>query len=154
MSNADPHDVPEPGPQAPATLDLATQLAYELAGTAEVEIERLRWGVGVTVTPTNPDARGFAWSEFAEEIVLQVGEYGGRWELRPVREDLDFLGNVARSVVAGRVREVFARGRSLVEVAMPDGSVEAETGYEGLSGCLPLPLWRRWSRSVQYAPYS
>ena len=68
-------------------------------------------------------------------------------------EGLAFLEDVARSVIAGRVREVMARGRSRVAVTLADGSAETETGYEGLAGCLPLPLWRRWSRAVQYAAY-
>ncbi|MFI7523943.1 hypothetical protein [Micromonospora globbae] len=155
MSNANSQDAPGgSGPATAATLGLATRLAHELAGAAEVKIENLRCGLSVTITPTNPHARAFGWADFGDEIVLQVGEYGGRWKLRPVPEDLAFLDDVARSVVAGRVREVLARKRSLIEVVMPDGSVETETGYEGLAGCLPLPAWRRRSRSVRYAPYS
>ncbi|MET8090385.1 hypothetical protein [Micromonospora sp. NPDC005220] len=155
MSNADSQDAPGgSGPATAATSGLATRLAHELAGAAEVKVENLQWGLSVTITPTNPHARAFGWADFEDEIVLQVGEYGGRWKLRPVPEDLAFLDDVARSVVAGRVREVLARKRSLIEVVMPDGSVETEAGYEGLAGCLPLPAWRRRSRSVQYAPYS
>ncbi|MEU5950459.1 hypothetical protein ABZ793_33645 [Micromonospora sp. NPDC047465] len=155
MSNTNSQDVPDGfGSATAATLGLATRFAHELAGAAEVKIENPQWGLAVTITPTNPDARAFGWAEFGEEIVLQVGEYGGRWELRPAPEDLAFLDDMANSVVAGRVREVLARKRSLVEVVMPDGSVETHIGYEGLAGCLPLPAWRRRSRSVQYAPYS
>ncbi|WP_431926811.1 hypothetical protein [Micromonospora wenchangensis] len=152
MSDANPHD--GPGPATAATLGLATRLARELAGAAEVKIEDTEWGLSVTITPINRSARAFGWADFGDEIVLQIGEYGGRWELRQVPEDLAFLDDMARSVVAGRVREVLARKRSLVEVVMPDGSVETHTGYEGLAGCLPLPAWRRRSRSIQYAPYS
>jgi hypothetical protein len=156
VSDGDPHDVPGVDRlQGHATLGLATQLARELTDVADVGIERLHSGLSVTITPANPRARAFGWADFSdsEEIFLQVGEYGGRWELRPVPEDLTFLADVAWSVIAGRVREIFARGRSLVTVTMPDGSVETEVGHEGLTGCLPLPFWRRWSRSVQYAPY-
>jgi hypothetical protein len=155
MSNTNSQDVPDgSGSATAATLALATRLAHELAGAAEVKVENPQWGLAVTITPTNPDARAFGWADFGEEIVLQVGEYGGRWELRPVPEDLAFLDDMANSVVAGRVREVLARKRSLVEVVMPDGSVETHIGYEGLAGCLPLSAWRRRSRSVQYTPYS
>ncbi|MEU4793250.1 hypothetical protein ACFWRG_26395 [Micromonospora tulbaghiae] len=155
MSNANSQNAPGgSGPATAATLGLATRLAHELADAAEVKIENPKWGLSVTITPTNPNARAFGWADFGDEIVLQVGEYGGRWELCPAPEDLAFLDDMARSVVAGRVREVLARKRSLIEVVMPDGSVETHTGYEGPAGCLPLPAWRRRSRSVQYAPYS
>jgi hypothetical protein len=36
---------------------------------------------------------------------------------------------------------------------LADGTVEKETGYDGLPGCLPLPFWRQWSRQVHYSPY-
>ncbi|MEH0973471.1 hypothetical protein V6U77_20325 [Micromonospora sp. CPCC 205546] len=154
MSNTNSQGLPGGlGSAAAATLGLATRWAHELAGAAEVTIENLQWGLSVVIAPTNPHARAFGWADFGDEIVLQVGEYGGRWELRPVPEDLAFLDDVARSIAAGRVREVLARGRSLIEVEMPDGTVETHIGYEGPAGCLPLPAWRRRSRIVQYAPY-
>ncbi|GIM95018.1 hypothetical protein Ato02nite_068110 [Paractinoplanes toevensis] len=57
------------------------------------------------------------------------------------------------SVVAGRVSEVFAYRRSRVTVTLPDGSAAVETGYDGLTACLPLPLWPRWSPTTHYLPY-
>jgi hypothetical protein len=56
-------------------------------------------------------------------------------------------------VIAGRVTEVFAYRRSRVTVTLEDGSTESETGYDGLTAWLPLPLWPRWSRTVRYLPY-
>jgi hypothetical protein len=142
-------DQPPPSP----SLQLAKQLAQELVGTATVEIDNVEIGIVVTVTPTNPHGRRFGWMDFAGQLVVEVGDYGGRWELEARPEDLAFLEDIARSVIAGRVREVFALGRSSVSVTLADGSVATETGYQAPAGCLPLPFWRRWSRSVRYAPY-
>jgi hypothetical protein len=147
MTHLQPHDIPAP------TLGLATELADELDAAAVVKIERLPDALLVTITPINPEACGFYWSDSPGEISLEVGHEGGRWTLGAEAEDLAFLADVARSVIDGRVSEVRARARSCVTVTMPDGSNETETGYEGLAGCLPLPFWRRWSRNVQYAPY-
>ncbi|MFC7547186.1 hypothetical protein [Plantactinospora sp. GCM10030261] len=154
MSNPDPDEGPGIDlPSAAPTLHLARRLAHELADVASVEINKMDRGLSVTITPNNAQARSFGWVDFPEEVILHVGEVGGRWELGSGPDDMTFLAAVARSVVAGHVREVFARGRSVVSVMLADGSIETETGYEGLVGCLPLPFWRRWSKSIQYAPY-
>lgn len=134
------------------TLPLARGLAAELGELATVDIGPVAEGIGVTVRPVNPAARDFGWVDFAGDVVLQIGEQGGRWELE-MPHDLEFLAELARSVIAGRVVEVFARRRSAVTVTLADGSTETEVGYDGLGGCLPLPFWRRWSRTVHYAAY-
>ncbi|MEU9510423.1 hypothetical protein AB0D32_29555 [Micromonospora sp. NPDC048170] len=135
------------------TLEIAKRLAEELSGVATVEIDDVKGGISVDVTPHNADARAFGWVDFSDQLILAVGDHGGRWELEAVSEDVALLEDIARSVIAGRVREVFAPGRSAVSVTLADGSVETEIGGEAPTGCLPLPFWRRWSRSVQYAPY-
>ncbi|MEU9824991.1 hypothetical protein [Micromonospora chersina] len=154
MTNEHGHDGPDTNqlPRTP-TLHFARQLAKELAGAATVEVDSIEGGISVDVTPRNPNARAFGWTDFSEELILGVGDYGGRWELEAGPEDVALLEDIARSVVAGRVREVSAPGRSAVSVTLADGSVETEIGGEAPAGCLPLPFWRRWSRSVQYAPY-
>jgi len=139
-------------PPAP-TVELARRLAHELHDLATVTIDDIAGGTSVSVTPVNPRARAFGWADFVEELVLQVGDYGGRWVLEGGPEDVAFLEDMARSVIAGRVREVSAPGRSFVSVTLADGSVETETGYEAPAGCLPLPFWRRRYRTVQYASY-
>lgn len=139
-------------PQA-QTLGLARQLATELADVATVQIDSIEGGITVTVTPHNSNARAFMWADFSDEMVLQVGDFGGRWELEAVPEDIALFEDIVRSVIAGRVREVFALDRSAVSVTLADGSVATEIGGEAPLGCLPLPFWRRWSRSIQYAPY-
>ncbi|MBQ1072616.1 hypothetical protein KBX06_05455 [Micromonospora sp. C31] len=148
------HDEPDTDqlPRTP-TLKFAKQLARELVGVATVEIDGIQGGTSVDVTPRNPHARAFGWMDFSQQLILQVGGYGGRWELDAGPEDVALLEGIARSVIAGRVREVFAPGRSAISVTLADGAVETEIGGEAPAGCLPLPFWRRWSRSVQYAPY-
>lgn len=136
------------------TLRIARALSGELAGAADVTIAEISPGISVNVVPHRAGARSVGWADFGSEIVVQVGEFGGRWVIGGDDEDLAFLEDIVRSVIAGRVSEVFAVARSRVVVTLADGSREAETGYDGLAGCLPLPLWPRWSRKIQYLPYS
>lgn len=140
-------------PSRGPSLPLAGRLAVLLDGAAEVEIGRAADGWTVRVTPHRPGARQIDWTDFGVEIIVQVGEIGGRWELGGDPDDLEFLEDLVMSVIAGRVTEVFAYRRSRVTVTLRDGSVETETGYDGLTACLPLPLWPRWSPTRQYLPY-
>lgn len=135
------------------SLPLARRLAADLADAAETEISRPGTGLTVRVTPHRTGARPIDWTDFGDEIIVQVGDIGGRWELGPAPDDLAFLQDLVMSVVAGRVSEVFAYRRSRVRVTLGDGSVVTETGYDGLTACLPLPLWPRWSRTTCYLPY-
>lgn len=135
------------------SLPLAHRLAVELDGVAEIEIGRTGSGLAVQVTPHRSGARPIEWTDFGDEIVVQVGDIGGRWELSAEAADLAFMQDLVMSVIAGRVSEVFAYRRSRVTVTLPDGSAEVETGYDGLTACLPLPLWPRWSRTTRYLPY-
>jgi len=120
---------------------------------AEVSVEQAGWGVNVAVWPRRPGACSVGWADFGDEIILHVGEFGGRWELGSDDEDLLLLEAIVRSVVAGRVTEIPAPGRSRVIVLLSDGQTQVETGYEAPVGCIPLPLWPRWSRTVRYSPY-
>ncbi|MEU5946787.1 hypothetical protein ABZ793_14640 [Micromonospora sp. NPDC047465] len=152
----DEHSQDEPDTDQPPrtpTLKIARQLARELVGVATVEVVGIKGGISVDVTPCNRDARAFGWADFSHELILQVGNYGGRWELGAGPEDVALLEDIARSVIAGRVREVFAPGRSAISVTLADGAVETEIGGKAPAGCLPLPFWQRWSRGIQYAPY-
>jgi hypothetical protein len=134
-------------------LALARRLEAELSGVAETRISRTDAGMTVHVTPHRAGARPIVWSDFGDEIILEAGDIGGRWELSGDAGDLAFLRDLVMSVIAGRVTEVFAYRRSRVTVTLEDGSAESETGYDGLTAWLPLPLWPRWSRTVRYLPY-
>ncbi|WP_431681591.1 hypothetical protein [Kitasatospora sp. KL5] len=106
----------------------------------------------VAVEPRRRDALGFWWSHCGG-IVLGVDVRGVSWELQPTAEDLDFLAEVVRSVAAGRVRAVLAPGRAEVTVFLADGTCERRSSGQAPVGCLPLPLWPRWGRRLEYAAY-
>jgi hypothetical protein len=91
------------------------------------------------VRPRRSDALAVTWLDVGEELQIQAGHGGGPWELGRNPEDVDFLEDVARSVIAGRVVEVFGPNRSRVEVTLADGTQAVETGYNGLRACLPKP---------------
>lgn len=126
-----------------ADLSRVATLAYAHYGSGIVTIR---------ATPHNDDAGSIWFSYLGDaEIVLGVGDDGGRWELDRSPADVAFFIDVVTSVMAGRVRETFGRGRSRVEVTLQDRSVAAETGYSWL---LPTPGWRGRGRTIQYKPYA
>lgn len=135
------------------SLPFARRLAVELAGAAEIDVGRTGVGLTVRVTPHRTGARSIVWSDLGDEIILEVGQFGGRWELGADTGDLAFMQDLVMSVIAGRISEVVACRRSRVTVTLQDGSTESETGYDGLTACLPLPLWPRRSRTTRYLPY-
>lgn len=108
----------------------------------------------IEVVPRAAAARAI-WVSFDYSVTVGIGEIGGRWELEYSENDLDFLSGLLTSVVAGRIEEVFAPARSMVEVTLADGEIVRESGYDGcLNLLMPLPLWRRWGRRVTYRPYA
>jgi hypothetical protein len=70
---------------------------------------------------------------------------------RLVRAGVAARGHRAGGPGGGRVSQTFTWRRSRVEVLTHRG-VERETGYKGLIGTLPLPLWPRWARTVRHPP--
>ena len=129
-----------------------------------------RFGSSVTVTgeqltdristtaiePARPGAVEVSWVLMSDqEIIVNVGE-GGCWEVSQEPHDVAFVRDLVLSVAAGRVQESFGPGRShRLEVTMADGTVEAQARHGGLSGCFPLPRWRRRGavRRVVHAPW-
>lgn len=67
---------------------------------------------------------------------------------------MDFIEDIVRSVIAGRVAEVRVANRSRVTVTLANGTLAVETGADGLSGCLPIPFWPRWGKRIEYAAYA
>lgn len=127
------------------------RLEAEVESVAAVDRTSLAAGIEVlSVTPSNSDARSMSWTYLGDEIVLEVGTHGGRWELERSEDDVSFMTDVVRSVIAGRIREVLGPKRSRVEVTLSDGATAVETGYSSL---IPRPGWRRRGRKVQYSPY-
>jgi hypothetical protein len=152
--------------QIAARLDLfVDELRTELGDAASIEVEDHEGWRSVDLMPTRAGALPVSWEDFfptrsadglRDAGALQVespGHPGGRWELNRDQDDLLFLMDYVRSVVAGRVVEVFGPDRSRVEVTLSDGTTVVETGGRAPVGCLPLPGWVRRGRRVQYAPY-
>lgn len=133
--------------------DFACDLQRSLGSAATVLTDNSQW-MSTYLTPARSTALGVSWIEFGDEVILETpGGLGGRWELGRSTQDMDFLEDVVRSVVAGRVVEVTAGDRSRLEVTLADGSLAVETGSVGLRSLLPKPGWRRWGRRITYAPY-
>ncbi|MFE9959127.1 hypothetical protein [Micromonospora sp. NPDC005299] len=71
----DEHGQDEPDTDQPPrtpTLKVARQLAKELAGVATVEVDRVLGGISVGITPSNPDARAFGWTDFSDELAVEA----------------------------------------------------------------------------------
>ncbi|MGB3053392.1 MAG: hypothetical protein WBB52_00955 [Acidimicrobiales bacterium] len=132
---------------------LADELEHSLGDAVTID----RWAVpgdGVTLTPTRNTALAVGWMDFGDEVYLEtLGGPGGRWELRRSRQDIEWLESIVRSVIAGRVTEVFGPSRSQVTVTTEDGKRYSERGAVAGDGCIPLPFWTRWGQKVKYTPY-
>lgn len=134
--------------------DLAGDLQWSLGTAATVETDEDYPWAAAELRPVRADALGVSWIEFGNEVVLSTARgLGGRWEPDRSAESMEFLEDVVRSVVAGRVVEVTAGDRSRIQVTLSDGSVAVETGRVGVRSLLPKPGWRRWGRRIRYAPY-
>jgi hypothetical protein len=135
--------------------DLANQIADELGN--HVTVSRDSDGPFLEATrfvPTNPAALPVTWVDFGNQLDVWAGHNGGWWEdVGRDHEAVDFVEDLTRAVIAGRVVEAYGPQRSRVEVTLRDGTVRHETGYEGLRGLIPVPGWRRRAKRVQYEPY-
>ena len=125
-------------------------LEEQLGKVAEVVRDSTHPGMTITiVSPRKPDALAISWIWDGYEIIVQAGRGpGGRWELVPTPAHMDFMEDLVRAIVAGRVRETLGPGRSHVQVTLANGDTPSETGY---MGCLPIPGWRRSGRTIEYA---
>jgi hypothetical protein len=130
----------------------AEELGTRFGSIAEVDRSD---GLSVSLTPGD-GGLAVCWFDTGSELQVEtLGGPGGRWELARTEVDAEFLEDVVRSVVAGRVEEVFGgSGRSRVLVTLTDGSTATETGYTGLRSLLPRPGWPRRGRRVKYGAYS
>lgn len=135
---------------------LADWLEVELGDAVEVVRSSSLLGLAeVRVVPGNGDSLGVWWFDGSDELIVETfGGAGGRWELGRTDRDVELVESIVRAVVDGRVSEVFGPGRSRVTVTLADGQLLSETGLSSIAGCLPLPFWTRWGRTVHYAPYS
>ncbi len=144
-------------PVSARLVGLENRLREDLGNSATVERGELAETESGTwdVQPVNPRALPVNWMEWGDQIILQAGLCGGRWELDRTPADVDFIEAVVRAAVAGRVVETRTLARSRVDVTFADGRTVHETGYEGcLFGLVPLPGWRRWGKVTRYEPYA
>ncbi len=134
--------------------DLRRDLEQALRDAATVTVEVDDDGESVALTPLRQGALGVLWTDFGSELQVETdGGPGGLWEMGRNLDGVALVEALVRAVVDGRVREVSAGDRSLVEVTLADGSVIAETGAIGLRGLLPRPGWKRSGAVTQYEPY-
>jgi hypothetical protein len=147
------HDVRVPDRETDIHLSrMLADMEHALENCAEVTRETQIPGfVTISVVPRNPNARAIWLSYMGDQIILEAGEHGGRWELERTPEDVALLVDVVESIAAGRVRETVGPRRSMVEVTLADGRTIRETGYDSLR---PRPGWKRRGRLVQYEAYT
>jgi hypothetical protein len=111
---------------------LADDLEQQLGESATVQRADPRRGDirpgQTTIMPRRADALSVTWLDFGNDMQVEAGHHGGRWELSRDAAAVGFIEHVVRSVVAGRVVEVFGPRRSRVEVTFEDGTVVAGTG--------------------------
>jgi hypothetical protein len=149
-----PHMADGPDEVSERLAALAADLARELGEDATVIVEPVGPNeVVTTITPRSPRALSVEWVDSGDILDLTAGHNGGSWDfLDRDLDDVDFIEQVTRAVIAGRAVEIFAFGRSRVQIRLADGTLVEETGSD-LRGCLPLPRWPRWGRRVEYEPY-
>lgn len=151
-------------PSDPVTLSLARlldELRLELGDAATIAVEDRDYWRAVDLLPRRQDALAMSWTDFhsapdgspGDALQFTAGHQGGRWELGRDEDDLTLLIELVRSVLAGRVTEVFGPARSRVEITLSNGSREVQTGAQAPRGCLPLPGWPHRGHRIQYAPY-
>ncbi|WP_432948102.1 hypothetical protein ACQPXM_12775 [Kribbella sp. CA-253562] len=136
-------------------------LRSELGDAASIVVEARDGWRTFDLRPTREGALDVFWTDFyllgdgspGDALQVEAGHQGGRWELGRDQDDLLLLIDLVRSVVAGRVIEVFGPARSRVEVTLSDGTRKVEIGARAPVGCLPVPGWMRFGRRVKYAPY-
>lgn len=115
---------------------LADELERDLGPAVRVERDPLRRSV--TLTPARQDALGVTWTDFGTELQVDTASgFGGRFELSRTDEDVDFVEAVVRSVVAGRVVEIFARDRSRLSTRCQTGHARSRRVIRGFAGACP-----------------
>lgn len=131
------------------TLELG--LRAQLQGVAAVERSQIAPWLTVSIVPTKPDSLPISWEEGRPgHLVFQAGHNGGRWELERDEIGTSFIEAAVSAVIAGRVTETFAPGRSSVRITLRDGTWQQETGYGGsLSSLVLMP---GWSGGVDQSP--
>lgn len=134
---------------------LRDRVAAKVQGRGEVQVRQAGQGwLQVDLVPRSERAAPAGWLELGEtEVILGVAQRGGRWELGTSEDDLLFVENVIDAVIAGAVVQTLAPGRARVVVTLADGQRHKTSVVDAPKGCLPLPGWRFWGRTIRYGPY-
>jgi hypothetical protein len=134
---------------------LAQAVTDELGEAVVIEKESIP-NASIEVTRLVPHKNGVCHVYWVEEssygLILGVGK-GGRWELSRDLKAVELIERIVRSVIDGRVTEVFAPNRSQVTVILDDGTPKISTEYRGLFALFPIPFWKHRGRTVTYERY-
>lgn len=135
--------------------DLRDRVRAKLQGRGEVQVRQAGEGwLQVDLVPHSEKAAPAGWLELSDaELILGVGQRGGRWELGTSEDDLRFVESIIDAVMAGTVVETLAPGRARVVVTLADGHRHKTSVAGTPKGCSPLPGWRFWGRTIRYDPY-
>ncbi len=132
---------------------LAADIESQLGDAVAIHREDILGG-SWTLRPVNARSLGVSWIDLGLDLQVETASgLGGRFELERAQTDVAFIEDIVWSVVAGRVEEVFAPGRSQVSIVLSDGTRVREIGGDAPMGCLPLIGWRWWGSRVRYEPY-
>jgi hypothetical protein len=135
--------------------DLRDRVATKLQGRGELRLRRPGNGwLQVDLLPRSKTAAQASWLEMGDaQIILGVGQRGGRWELGTDEDDLKFLESIIDAVLEGAVVETLAPGRARLVLTLASGERQKTSWAEAPGGCLPLPGWRFWGRTIRYSRY-
>ena len=119
-----PNDRPPTDDEVAAQLARFVQAVRDDLGEAVVIEKESIPDSSVEATSVAPQREGACtiyWLEVgSSELVLHVGD-GGRWRLNRDLNAVKLIERIGRSVIDGRVQEVFALGRSEVSVISTTG---------------------------------
>lgn len=134
---------------------LRDSVKTKLQGRGELQLRQAGDGwLQVELVPRSKAAAPAGWLEMGTtQIILGVGQRGGRWELGTDEADLKFLESIIDAVLTGAVSETLAPGRARLAVTLADGKRETTRSADAPTGCLPLPGWTFWGRRIRYGPY-
>jgi len=131
---------------------LTARIARTFGDAVAIATDRPASGIVVTtMEPARPGACRIGWIETTDELIVDAGQHGGRWERFRDTDAVEFIDRLIEAVAAGRVTERF-RGRSArLSASLRDGKT-ARSSVSG-SSVPNRPFWRREGRDVQYLPW-
>jgi hypothetical protein len=151
-------DMPPEHPQVVAAhrryiAELAASVREWVGSTADVRFAPMEGGSSLSIVPVRKGAAS-AWVVGERWVDIQVGDSNCRFKLDYTPEGAASGEELIRAVIAGRLVEVRALGRSAVILSSENGPPLVATGIEKFPiALLPLPGWRSWGRRTVFVPY-